>query len=381
MRRLLLIFAAFLTVSFASAAQQTQREENRDSLLLDRLSYILLSLEDESITVNQEMSDFFIESCGDSATRSSVALYLYNHYVQSPLMGVEAVAIHIFDNWYQNGKVHFPDEEDFYLAKLYAAANRGTLLGCEAPPLHLKDSQGNTVNVTEPSARLKVLFFYDIDCSRCRMYTLMLENILMDDDPDIDFYAVYVGNDSSRREAFLEEHFREEEGARAHVQNLWDPDGESSFALEYGVLQTPKLFLLDETGRVVGRSLTPQALETMLGLPLTRLSPVGSELPDVKFSGRMMKFRCGKLRTREVSTRFCKIRSAILFFYDEDCGSCRQAMEQVPEYLKNNRSKRVLMVEAAPEFVKYFDLSVLPMLLELDSKGRVSDKYLTIFNR
>ncbi|MCQ2184090.1 MAG: thioredoxin family protein [Bacteroidales bacterium] len=380
MRKALLIlgiavFAAVFPVT-GLCARETQPD---DSLLLKRLDYILLSLEEESVTVQGEMCDFFIESCEDSAVRSDVALHLYKHYLEAPQMGVEAVAIHIFDTWYSDGKVKFPDEEDFFLARLYAATNRGTLIGSEAPLLTLKDCNGDPVCVTAPSSRLKVLLFYDIDCSRCRIFTTMLDEMLASDDPDIEFYAIYTGRDTLGWDAWRGKHFLTSKNSRSSIWNLWDPESESGFALSYGVMQTPKMFLLDGTGTVIGRALTPQALEYMLGLPLTRLSPVGSALPDIEVTGKMLRRRFGKVREKTLKMSLSDLRNSVLFFYDEDCSSCREHIAHIPEYLSRNRGTKIFMVEAGPEFVTHFDLSVLPLLLRIDRRGLVGEKYLSIF--
>ena len=45
---------------------------------------------------------------------------------------------------------------------------------------------------------------------------------------------------------------------------VWDPEAESSYHLLYGVLSTPKLFLIDRHGVIVGRNLDAGSLRQLL---------------------------------------------------------------------------------------------------------------------
>ena len=67
------------------------------SALNSKLEEYLSAIRTESLSIQQEECDFLIESCSDSLVRQSVAVYLYDHYRESAVLGVEAVAIHIFD--------------------------------------------------------------------------------------------------------------------------------------------------------------------------------------------------------------------------------------------------------------------------------------------
>jgi hypothetical protein len=52
-----------------------------------------------------------IEAATDSLVRQAVALRVYDHYLGSPVMGTEAVAIHIYDKWFKTGKISIGNSE------------------------------------------------------------------------------------------------------------------------------------------------------------------------------------------------------------------------------------------------------------------------------
>ena len=79
-----------------------------DSAAFARLDTMLMrysaAIERESIDVKKAESDFLISSVKDSLTTRHIALWLYDHYKDSPVMGEEAVAIHIYDTWHGDGE-------------------------------------------------------------------------------------------------------------------------------------------------------------------------------------------------------------------------------------------------------------------------------------
>ena len=74
-------------------------EPYRYGALDSLLTQFYVSLEPESVEVKNKEFDGLIGVCTDSLTRQHVALRILNHYMHARVMGEEAVAIHIFDEW------------------------------------------------------------------------------------------------------------------------------------------------------------------------------------------------------------------------------------------------------------------------------------------
>ena len=91
----------------------------------------------------------------------------------------------------------------------------------------------------------------------------MLRNILETEDFPVDLYAVYVGDNRESWSAYAAERLTLEDGM-ASVVHLWDPSVDSDFQRKYGVLQTPRLFIISPDGTILGRGLDSQAVEQML---------------------------------------------------------------------------------------------------------------------
>ncbi len=206
--------------------------------------------------------DFMIGSCSDSAARQRVALKLYGLYLDSPVMGEEAVAIHIFDRWFASGEVRMGSEVDLMNARIFVDFNRSTLLGMDAPLLELQNSDGQTERLPI-KGRSCILWFYDTGCSNCKLQGTLLPYVLENPGFKLDFYAIYTGADKAAWSSYISENllFTSPE---VTVHHLWDPDIDSDYQRLYGVLSTPKMYMTEPQGTLIGRRLDPESLKQML---------------------------------------------------------------------------------------------------------------------
>lgn len=251
--------------------------------LKDRLQEYLEAISTEPFEIQGKEADFLISSCTDSSVRQTVALTIFDHYLNSRIMGAEAVAIHLCDEWFIPGKISMRSPEELMTAKIFARFNRSSLLGMKAPELTLKDTSGlgmtlfpasgtDSPGSPEDSAnaafsdtgRYSILYFYDTDCAKCRMETILLRNILDNDDFPADLYAIYTGDNEAEWKEYIGSQLTLT-ALNTRTVNLWDPDMRSGFQMKYGVLETPKMFLVSPEGIIAGRGLDSHALEELLG--------------------------------------------------------------------------------------------------------------------
>ena len=272
MGRSLKIFVLLLLTMVAGESyaycHSERSEESLDSTvrvaLDNRLAEYFQAIEREGVQVQKGECDFLIDSCTDSLMRQHVALTAYEHYRDSKVMGSEAVAIHIFDTWFASGKVRMRDEVEMLTAKMFATFNRQSLIGNRAPELLLYDMDSNPVSLYgEPSDRYSILYFYDTSCATCKLQSIMLRRLLDDRDFPVDLHAVYAAGDmESWRKHVQEQLVFESETVR--VSHMWDPEIDSDFQRKYGVVQTPRMFLIAPDGTILGRGLDVDALSQML---------------------------------------------------------------------------------------------------------------------
>ena len=242
----------------------------KDTTVLNALSAKLHeyfeAMKYESVDQQKWECDFLIESTSDSVLRSHVARTIYDHYSKSPVMGSEAVAIHVYDQWYKPGLVKMSSEMELLAAKIFAEFNRQSQIGCKAPGLSMESSDGSIVQLFQDGDiqnRFRVLFFYDTDCSNCRIQSILLSNLLTTESFPIEFYAIYTGDNRESWMKYISERFDIPETS-AKIIHLWDPEIDSDFQRKYGIVQTPRMFLVAPNGVITGRGLDAYALSQML---------------------------------------------------------------------------------------------------------------------
>ena len=230
--------------------------------LSDKLGEYLSAIETAGPEVQIEEADFLIGTATDSLVRQFIAVKVYQHYFDSPVMGSETVAIHVLDKWFLEGGVKMYNDIDLLNARVFADFNRQSLIGMQAPELTLKTAEEAPVQLySNLSEKYSVLYFYDTSCAKCKLETLRLKNALSDKDYPIDFYAVYVGDNKAAWQEYITQNLMLDGVSMYH---FWDPEVDSDFQRKYGVIQTPRMFLIAPDGQILGRGLDADALVQIL---------------------------------------------------------------------------------------------------------------------
>ena len=318
LKHILCLITAIL-IAVSANAQMTK--------LAEKLDEYVLSLEKESAETKCEEVDFLINSTTDSLSKQFVAIHLYTKYITSKGMGDEAVAIHITDTWFAPGKVKMQSELDLMNAKIFADFNRESLIGKKAPsilPNMVKD-------------RPVVLYFYDIDCPKCKLETLLLKSLIERKDYPIDFIAFYTSDNEDLWKEYIGK-FLSFNTEHTRVSHHWDPTVETDFQKKYGLLQTPKLFLIDTDRTIIGRSLDTPSLEILLDdLLSTKELTYGSENSD-NFFDMVFSQGGGTISTSDMMTVIDQVYESSSEGLRKRTG-LRQTMGDLLYYLGNKNTE------------------------------------------
>ena len=266
LRKTVIIAVCILCTFVCRAEEHVKNDTTVLSALTAKLHEYFEAMKYEPVQVQMGECDFLIESTSDSLLRSHVARTIYDHYLASPVMGVEAVAIHVYDKWYKPGLIEMSSDEEFFGAKIFAEFNRQSQIGCSAPELAMETSDGSYLELFTPNDKqngFRVIYFYDTDCSNCRIQSILLSNLLTTESFPIEFYAIYTGDDRDSWGKYISERF-DIPASDVKVVHMWDPEMDSDFQRKYGILQTPRMFLVAPDGVIAGRGLDAYALSQML---------------------------------------------------------------------------------------------------------------------
>ena len=263
MKRLLyILLSAFFSFSTEALASEPLDSLTR-SALSGKLNEYFEALRHESLFVQEQECDFLIESASDSLVRQFVAMTIYNHYMESKVMGAENVAVHVFDRWFKNGLIKMPDESSFLAGNIFAEFNRQSLIGRSAPQLSMEAADGRMIELfsdTDGSGKARVLFFYDSDCPKCKVESVLLRNMMSAGTYPVELCLIYTGDNREKWISHQEKYLKMDYDAL----HLWDPQLNSDFQRKYGVLSTPAVFVVDASGKIAGRRLDTSALKLIL---------------------------------------------------------------------------------------------------------------------
>ena len=266
LKKIVILITFLLCTLVCGAEGRVQKDTAVLNALSAKLHEYFEAMKYEPVQVQMGECDFLIESTSDSLLKSHVAKTIYDHYSNSPVMGVEAVAIHVYDKWYKPGHVKMDSDAELLGAKIFAEFNRMSQVGCSAPELRMEASDGSFVQLFQDGDKqngFRILYFYDTDCSNCKIQSILLSNVLATESFPVEFYAIYTGDDRESWMKYISERFDIPQSS-AKIFHLWDPEMDSDFQRKYGILQTPRMFLIAPDGVVTGRGLDAFALSQML---------------------------------------------------------------------------------------------------------------------
>ena len=139
--------------------------------------------------------DRLIEAAPDSL-KADVAGRAFNIYSESPVMGHDAVAVHIADDYFLNGRLEWSDPETYPMLYAYAAFNRRTLIGMDSPDFLMENLAGGMKSLRADAGHYKLLFFYDTQCSTCHRYSEEIARMARNySGGRLSIFAVNTGND------------------------------------------------------------------------------------------------------------------------------------------------------------------------------------------
>jgi peroxiredoxin len=248
---------------FTSAFAQIKESSDSLASSLDRhiSAYIsTIPLHKDSLI---NASEKLIDAGNKNNLSSYIAGRLFTIFRDSKIMGLEGVAIHIAEKYFLNGALIPPQGLSLLDIQVYTEFNRNSLIGMQAPDLEMSDINGNKVSLRDNlGSRYTVLLFFDDKCPVCMAE--MPELFKLSDSlktEGLNVFAVYVNPDESSMLKYINEKFKE-------LPDNWifasDPSYSTDFQRLYNVINTPRILLIDESGKIAGRDLSSKALKELI---------------------------------------------------------------------------------------------------------------------
>ncbi len=208
--------------------------------------------------------NLMISSAKSKELQTKLALTAYEFFYNPSIMGQEAVAVNIAEQWFLNDTLEWPNEEGKFMLRSFVELNKHSLIGMDAPQLELTDTTGKKISLRDMMGEYTILYFYTDDCKTCIKETPQLVDFVNGfEEGVLSVYAVYANDNAKRWKEYIEKELFIYNPFMEWV-NVYDPDYSSGFQMLYNVIKTPQLFLLDSDKKIIGRGLSVKNLKELL---------------------------------------------------------------------------------------------------------------------
>ena len=204
--------------------------------------------------VFEDVDNFITKTSVNSEVSRYVISFLTSYYANPPTMGMDAVFVHLVDEYYAKNKLDWADESMIDAISDEADAIRYNLIGNTAIDVQLTDRSGGVSSLLQLDADYTVLWFWEPGCEKCELQTPILEDIypqLLE--KNIEVIAIYIGTDKNAWLSYIS-------NLEANWVNLYDPLQTSGIFKYYGASRTPRLFILDKNKQILARDVFPENL-------------------------------------------------------------------------------------------------------------------------
>lgn len=184
-------------------------------------------------------------------------VYFLNDAARSKRMGMDAVYVHLIDNYYSKGLATWADEEQLKKLQTQAETTRPTLIGKIAPDLTFFKENGDPINIHGLNAEFTVLFFWDPECGHCKKsipFIIDFYNAYKDKGVEILSICTKTGEDISSCWSTITER-----GMDIWV-NAADQYLRNRYKTIYDVKTTPQIFILDKNKKIIVKKIAGEDL-------------------------------------------------------------------------------------------------------------------------
>lgn len=217
--------------------------------------------------------------------RSDTSMYqfllnwLTDEYIYPKYMGLDAVFVHLFDEYHSKGISTWLNEKQLTTISNRAYMLMANLIGEKAADLEFTDTTGKISSLYNVNAAYTLVVFWDPTCGHCREQLPKLDSLYEAKwkKEGVKIYAVLTENEKAKWLEFIHEKnlkdwvhvYQTDENKKEETLNQ-----KPGFRQLYDVTQTPTIYLLDKEKRIIAKKLTLPQIDDMLQVKINNNKPV-----------------------------------------------------------------------------------------------------------
>jgi thiol-disulfide isomerase/thioredoxin len=209
-------------------------------------------------SINKAVDKIIARSQGNYRIFQFVAVYLFNHFRESQIMGHDAVMVKIADDIYLSGKAPWVSKKFKEDLSKQVELLRHNLIGMKAENLVMDSYKGIFVSLYDIEKDFTVLYFWEPNCGHCKEATPKLKEYYEKaKNEGVEIFAVCTTNE---RDLWLK--YIEENGIT--WINGWDPERKTNYDYFYNVQSTPIVYILDRNKKIIAKNISVNDIDSFL---------------------------------------------------------------------------------------------------------------------
>jgi thiol-disulfide isomerase/thioredoxin len=209
-------------------------------------------------SINKEI-DKIIQKCKSNyKIFQFISVYLFNHFRESEIMGLDAVMVKLADDIYLTEKADWVSKEFKNDLRKQVDLIRPNLIGKKAENLVMESYKGIFVSLYDVDKEFTILYFWEPNCGHCKEETPKLKAYYEKAKNDnIEVFAVCTAADKAKWTKYIEDN-------KLTWINGWDPERSSHFDYYYNVQSTPMVYILDKDKKIIAKKLSVENIGSFI---------------------------------------------------------------------------------------------------------------------
>ncbi len=188
-------------------------------------------------------------------------VHFLNMFAKSKIVGMDAVYVHIVDNYYAKGLASWTDEKQ--LKKIIKNANtlRPILIGKTAPNIEVEKQDKSKISLHDIDNELTILFFWSPDCGHCKKaMPHMVEFYKNYKSKDVEVFGICTEVQDKCEKCWP----AIEEKNMGDWINTTDPFLKSRYKVIYDIRTTPQIFILDKDKKIISKRIGAEQVKDVV---------------------------------------------------------------------------------------------------------------------
>lgn len=233
----------------------------RTPIFKDKLKEYMTRLTPQNPDSLNVMADYLLNKTeSNDEVFKYLLIYFLNKYADSKIMGMDAIYVHLVENYYAKNKATWLDSVQLYRITDRASKLKYTLIGKTAPRIVLPDTSNRQQDLYRIGADYTLLYFWDPTCGHCKKVTPKLKKVydsLRTENISVEVYAVCTEIERDKWITYIKEN-------ELGWVNVADFEVKHPFRYYYDIQATPKLYILDRNREIIAKRLGVEQIPDFL---------------------------------------------------------------------------------------------------------------------